>query len=119
VKIERFEEIESWKGARELTAVIYKMTGMDGFVKDFGLKDQIQRASVSIMANIAEGFDSGTSKSFIIFLKYAYRSPSEVQSLLYVALDCRYITQNDFDDAYRKTNDIKNLIWGFIQFLRK
>ena len=119
MKIEKFEDIESWKRARELTAVIYKMTGMDGFVRDFGLKDQIQRASVSIMANIAEGFDSGSKKSFIVFLNYAYRSASEVQSLLYVALDCKYITQNVFDDAYRKTNDIKNLIGGFIQYLRK
>ena len=82
------EEIESWKEARELTKNIYGLTARQGFSRDFGLRDQIQRASVSIMANIAEGFDSGSNKSFISFLNYTYRSASEVQSLSYVALDC-------------------------------
>jgi len=119
MKIDRFEEIESWKGARDLTSEIYRMTKKDGFVRDFGLKDQIQRASVSIMANIAEGFDSGSKRNFILFLNYAYRSASEVQSLLYVTLDCNYITQNEFEFAYKKATDIKNLIGGFIKYLRK
>jgi four helix bundle protein len=62
MKIEKFEEIQSWIGARELAAAIYKMTKKDGLVSDFGLKDQIQRASVSVMANIAEGFDAGSKR---------------------------------------------------------
>jgi len=82
LKIEHFEDIESWKKARDLTS-------KGGLVKDFGLKDQVQRVSVSRMANIAEGFDSGSKKSFILFLNYTYRSVSEVQSLLYVVIDCR------------------------------
>jgi four helix bundle protein len=89
--MERFEDIESWKKARELTSQIYGLTAKGDFAKDFGLREQIQRASVSIMANIAEGFDSGSKKSFILFLNYDYRSTSEVQSLLYIAVDCRYI----------------------------
>jgi four helix bundle protein len=119
MKIERFEDIESWKKARELTSRIYDRTAKGGFAKDFGLKDQLQRASVSIMSNSAEGFDSGSKKSFILFLNYAYRSTSEVQSLVYVAFDCRYINQEEFDDFFTAIKDIKNLIGGFIQYVVK
>jgi four helix bundle protein len=119
LKIERFEDIESWKKAREMTARIYDLTAKGGLAKDFGLRDQIQRASVSIMANIAEGFDSGSKKSFILFLNYAYRSTSEVQSLLYVVVDCKYVNQQEFDELLLATNDIKKLIGGFIKYLRK
>ncbi|MCK5704788.1 MAG: four helix bundle protein [Cyclobacteriaceae bacterium] len=119
MRIEKFEEIESWKLARELTKEIYRVTKLNNFSKDFGLKDQIQRASVSIMANISEGFDSGSDKSFINFLNYSYRSASEVQSLLYVVLDQKYISKNEFDFLYEKCKDIKNLIGGLIQYLKK
>ncbi len=119
MKIERFEEIESWKKARDLTKNIYILTRRNEFAKDYGLKDQIQRACISIMANIAEGFDSGSKKSFIIFLRYAYRSASEVQSLLYITFDCNYITEKEFDDSMMLTGNIKNLIGGFIQYLKK
>jgi four helix bundle protein len=126
MKIEKFEEIESWKLARELTKEIYRITKLNNFSKDFGLKDQIQRASVSIMANtclpagtVSEGFDSASDKSFIIFLNYSYRSASEVQSLLYVVLDQKYISENEIDFLYEKCKDIKNLIGGLIQYLKK
>jgi four helix bundle protein len=71
------------------------------------------------MSNIAEGFDSGTNKSFINFLNYAYRSASEVQSLLYVALDIKYISIEQFDVMYNHSTEIKKLIGGFIQYLKK
>ena len=116
--IRKFEEIESWKKARILTKAIYDLTRENNFTRDYGLKDQIQRASVSIMANIAEGFDAGSKKSFIIFLQYAYRSASEVQSLIYVALDCEYIDMKDFENISNKTKEIKSLIGGFIQYLK-
>ncbi len=119
MRIEKFEDIESWKLARELTNEIYRVTKLNNFSKDFGLKDQIQRASVSIMANISEGFDSGSDKSFINFLNYSYRSASEVQSLLYVVLDQKYISKNEFDFLYGKCKDIKNLIGGLIKYLKK
>jgi len=119
MRIEKFEDIESWKLARELTKEIYRITKLNNFSKDFGLKDQIQRASVSIMANISEGFDSSSDKSFINFLNYAYRSASEVQSLLYVVLDQEYISTNEFELLYEKCKDIKNLIGGLIQYLSK
>lgn len=118
MKITRFEEIESWKAARELTKAIYGLTARGRFMRDFGLRDQIQRASVSIMANIAEGFDSGSSNSFTNFLNYAYRSASEVQSLAYVALDCRYIGENEFENWIKKASTIKQLIGGLIKYLK-
>jgi four helix bundle protein len=119
MRFKRFEEIESWKIARELTKAIYEITKLSNFSKDYGLKDQIQRASVSIMANIAEGFDSGTDKLFVNFLNYAYRSASEVQSLLYVAKDQLYINEKDFERLFTSAQDIKNLIGGLIQYLNK
>ena len=118
MRITRFEDIDSWKEARELTRNIYLFTAKSGFSRDFGLKDQIQRASVSIMANIAEGFDSGSGKSFINFLNYAYRSASEVQSLIYVALDCLYVEEEDFQKCFHQAATIKQLIGGLIKYLK-
>ena len=118
MKIERFEDIEAWKAARELTREIYALTRQEAFSKDFGLRDQVQRAAVSIMANIAEGFDSQSNKAFIQFLGYALRSATEVQSHLYVALDQGYITQDKFDDLYQQAVKGKNLIHGFMRYLR-
>ena len=117
--IKSFDEIESWKTARELTKEIYSITKIENFSKDWGLRDQIRRASISIMANTAEGFDSGSDKSFINFLNYAYRSSSEVQSLLYVALDQKYISQRKFDELSTECGKIKNLIGGLIKYLSK
>ena len=105
-----------WKHSYSLKEGIRKTYAW--FKKDYGLKDQIQRAGVSIISNIAEGFDSGSIKAFINFLNYSYRSTSEVQSLLFVALDQCYIVRNEFDELYKKTDKIKNLIGGFIKYLR-
>ncbi len=119
MKITKFEDIESWKEARILVNEIYSFTQNGKISKNFGLRDQVQRAAVSIMSNIAEGFDSGTNKSFVVFLNYAYRFVSEVQSLLYVMLDAQYIVQEKFEKLYNRTGKIKNLIGGFIQYLKK
>lgn len=117
MKIEKFEDIESWKVARELTNSIYNITKTNKFNKDFGLKDQIQRAAVSVMANIAEGFDSRSDKHFINFLNYAYRSATEVQSLLYVALDQEYLSEDEFEKLYSEAKKIHGLIGGLIKYL--
>ncbi len=116
MKIKRFEDIESWKLAREFVKDIYSISSLE---KDYGLKDQIRRAAVSIMSNISEGFDSGSNKYFVQFLNYSYRSASEVQSLLYVCKDLSYISNQKFNDYYMKAASIKNLIGGFIKFLKK
>ena len=129
--IAKFEDIEAWKAARELTKSVYKLTSDGRFSKDYGLRDQMQRAAVSVMANIVHpvkymrwtisrgrGFDSQSNRSFIQFLGYSLRSATEVQSHLYVALDQGYITQDKFDDLYQQAVKGKNLIHGFMRYLR-
>ena len=118
MRINNFEEIDAWKKARSLTNNIYSMPSDDPFANDYGLKNQIQRASISIMANIAEGFDSSTNQSFINFLVYAMRSATEVQSHLYVALDQNYISEEKFQKIYNQVEDVKKLISGFKRYLK-
>ena len=118
MKIERFEDIDSWKAGRDLTKSIYRLTRKAAFSNDFGIKDQIQRASVSITSNIAEGFDSKTNKAFINFLNYSFRSASEIQSLLYAALDQDYISKDEFQIVFDQCTTVKKLIGGFIRYLK-
>ena len=118
MKIERFEDIDGWKKGRELTKVIYGYSRRPDFSKDYGLKDQITRASVSIMNNIAEGFDGGSDAEFIRFLRYAQRSSTEVKSCLYVAMDNEYINKSDFEFSYAIAGEIQRLIGGFIKYLK-
>ncbi|MCX6991810.1 MAG: four helix bundle protein [Kiritimatiellaeota bacterium] len=117
MKIKRFEDIEAWQLARELTAKVYALTKKSGFARDYGLKDQIQRASGSVMHNIAEGFDGGSNAEFIKFLRYAQRSCSEVQSELYVALDQKYLSASEFDAVYAMTGKTRAKIGAFIKYL--
>src|SRR6267143_950560 len=98
VKISKFEDIESWKKARKLTNEIYQTTTSGDFVRDFGLKDQIRRASVSVLSNIAEGFERGGDKEFLQFLAIAKGSCGEVRAQLYIALDQGYLSQELFDN---------------------
>ncbi|MDP3703348.1 MAG: four helix bundle protein [Candidatus Omnitrophota bacterium] len=118
MQIKRFEEIEAWKEARAMTKMIYTLTGDVFFEKDFGLASQIQRATVSVMSNIAEGFDSGSKPEFIRFLGYSRRSASEVQSHLYAALDQRYIKETQFEEVYRQAEKVRKLISAFLRYLR-
>jgi four helix bundle protein len=115
--ITRFEEIEAWKTARQLTNTIYKMSDFGVFAKDFGLKDQIRRASVSAMSNIAEGFESRTDTQFINYLGHAKGSSGEVRSQLYVALDLNYISQEQFAEAYEFADKTSSQISRFIDYL--
>ena len=118
-KIERFEDIEAWKRARQLTKKIYDCTRAPRFARDFALKDQICRASVSTMSNMAEGFERGGNQEFIQFLATAKGSSGEVRSQLYVALDQGYITQQQFDEMYGDCSAISRMIAGFISYLQK
>jgi four helix bundle protein len=111
--ITKFEDVIAWREARVLTRSIYHSTGDGAFARDFGLKDQIQRAAVSSMTNIAEGFDCDSKPEFARFLGYARRSSVEVQSLLYVALDVGYITAPMFETHYAQAAKTKALIGGF------
>jgi four helix bundle protein len=117
MKIERFEDIEGWQLARELTRKVYELTKKPQLAHDFGLKGQIQNAAGSSMHNIAEGFDSETNPEFVRFLRYAKRSCTEVQSELYVALDQQYITKAEFQDVYDFAGRTRAAIRGFINYL--
>ena len=118
MKIERFEDIQGWQEARNLTKIIYELTKKLSFRRDRGLCRQIQEASVSVMSNIAEGFDRQSKKEFIKFLYYASGSGSEVQSHLYVALDQKYISDENFQETYTQARKTKSLINGFIAYLK-
>ena len=115
--IERFEDIASWQKARELARNIYKHSKGGEFARDFGLRDQIREASVSIMSNIAEGFERGGDKEFRQFLSTAKGSCGEVRSQLYVAMDQNYIVPADFNQMYQMTMDISRLTSGFMRYL--
>lgn len=116
--IEKFEDIDAWKKARILSNDIYNLTSKGKFKKDFGLCGQIQRASVSVMSNIAEGFGCNSHNEFLQFLNYARRSSLEVQSHLYVALDRGFITKEKFNEIYQKALEVKMLINGFMRYLK-
>jgi len=117
VNIKRFEDIESWKKARELTNTVYEVTAVDSFRRDFGLKDQIRRASVSILSNIAEGYERGGDKEFLRFLSIAKGSCGEVRSQLYIALDQAYLTRESFEQLSRSAEEISRLISGLMRYL--
>lgn len=116
--IKRFEDIDAWKEARKLTNMVYELTRRNLFRLDFGLKEQIQKAAVSCMSNVAKGFDSDTKQQFIQMLTYTKRSASEVQSELYVALDRGYITKKEFNESYEQAQLVRKLTNGFIRYLK-
>ena len=117
MKIEKFEDIQSWRKARELSNLVYDVTMRDSFTRDYVLSKQIRAASGSVMHNIAEGFDAGYDKEFIRFLKLTRRSATEVQSEIYLAIDRRYISQIEFTAIYEKAIEVKKLINAFIGYL--
>lgn len=118
-KIERFEDIQAWQKARELNKNIYDITKNAQFSKDFSLRDQIRRASISIMANIAEGFGRRSKKEFANFLNMAHGSAAEVQCHLYVGLDQKYIGQEDFEILYERIDEVSKMIQGFMKYLNR
>ena len=115
--IKRFEEIEAWQMGRELTRTVYAATKQKEFAKDWGLRDQIQRASVSICSNIAEGFERSGNKEFANFLWIAKGSAGEVASQLYHAKDLGYITEKQYEQLTALTVSIRGKLHNFIQKL--
>jgi four helix bundle protein len=116
--IHRFEDIAAWQKARALTKAIYEMTAQQEFTKDFSLRDQMRRAGVSSMSNIAEGFEREGNKEFIQFLTHSKGSTGEIKSQLYVALDARFITEPQFHQVYGLANETGRLIGGFVRYLQ-
>lgn len=110
--VERFEDLFAWQRARELTKAIDVVTRQGAFGKDFGLAGQTQRAAVSVMSNIAEGFERNGPGEFHQFLSIAKASCAEVRSLLYVAFDAQYIDQQTFDRLFASANEVGRITGG-------
>ncbi|MBW1939374.1 MAG: four helix bundle protein [Deltaproteobacteria bacterium] len=114
-----FEDIEAWQEARRLVNLVYEsINGNQNFQKDYRLVNQIQGAAVSAMSNIAEGFSRRSNKEFIQFLFISKSSAAEVQSQLYVALDQKYISNENFEQMYNQAETVSKLNSGFIKYLR-
>lgn len=117
--ITRFQDIKAWQEARQLVSTIYQASQSGKLARDFGLKDQLQRSAVSIMANIAEGFGRRGRQEFVQFLKIARGSCAEVQSHLYVALDSGSIDESTFQDLQARSETVGRKISAFINHLKK
>ena len=115
--INRFEEIEAWQTARHLSRLVYLLTKEGNFSRDFGLGDQIRRAAVSIMSNLAEGFESRTQPLFVELLGRAKGSAGELRSQMYVALDVEYISQSQFQQLFDLAEKCSRQISRFISYL--
>ncbi len=111
-RVERFEDIIAWQKARALTARIYQLTCEGKFARDYGLKDQIRRAAVSIMSNIAEGFERGRPSEFHQFLSIAKGSCAELRSQLYIAFDAGYLSKEVFDELMSKAIEVGRIVGG-------
>ena len=114
----RFEELVVWQKARLLTRKVYDATNDGSLARDFGLTDQIQRAAVSVMSNIAEGFGHTSNKQFSRFLSIARASCAEVQSLLYIILDLKHLNKNTFTELYELCNEIIAMLTSLQHYLK-
>jgi four helix bundle protein len=114
---ERFEDLDVWQRARKLTNLIYNLSDSGSFARDYGLKDQMRRAAVSVMSNIAEGFESRTQSLFIDFLGRAKGSLGEVRSQLYISLDHAYISQEEFNQVFEIATICSKQLSRFIHYL--
>lgn len=116
--IRRFEEIKAWQTGRELANLIYAFSKHGNLARDFGLKDQMRRAAVSIISNIAEGYESRTQAQFINYLGTAKASAGEVRAQLYIALDQKYLSQEQFQQAFNLAEKASRQIHNFIAYLQ-
>lgn len=117
-RIIKFEQIESWKLARVFANQIYQVTGTGNFARDFGLRDQVRRAAISILSNIAEGFERSGDNEFLEFLSVAKGSCGEARAQLYIALDQGYISVTQFENLSNTSNNVSQLISGLMKYLR-
>ena len=118
-KIKTFEDIQAWQEARKLTKAIYEVSGRGRSARDWALADQLQRASISVMSNIVEGFDSGSQVEFLRFLSYSRRSAFELQSHLYIARDQEYVTSGEFGRLYEQTEKVRRMGTSLMKYLKR
>jgi four helix bundle protein len=114
----RFEDLPVWKNARKLTRLIYQISSIDDFSKDFGLRDQIRKAAISVMSNIAEGFEHESQAQFITYLGRAKASVGEIRCQLYIAKDLNYISKKEMIRLVKISEDCSKQLFGFIKYLR-
>lgn len=119
MRAERFEDLEVWKAARRLVNKTYALTRERKFAADRGLADQMRRAAVSVLSNIAEGFERGSDADFARFLYVAKGSSGELRSQLYIALDQGFITQEQFNSVTELALSVSQQLGGFIKYLRQ
>jgi four helix bundle protein len=112
-----FEDLEVWRKSRTLAANVYSLSNKELFVKDFGLKDQMRRASVSILSNIAEGFERKSNKEFLYFLNVAKASAGELRAQTYLTLDLKYLTKNEFELILNDIIEISKMLYGLMKHL--
>lgn len=115
----RFEDLEVWISAKDFAVTLYKLTEQGDFKKDFGLKDQMRRASVSIISNIAEGFERNGNKEFIQFLSIAKGSAGEVRTQLYIAKELNYVSETDFNKLNEQITQVSKMLSGFMNYLKQ
>jgi four helix bundle protein len=115
--IRRLEDIEAWQKSRELTRIVYQVTSRGEFARDFALRDQIRRSAISVMSNIAEGYERDGDNEFRQFLANAKGSAGETRSHLYVALDAGLISEERFQELYALASECSRLISGFMRYL--
>jgi four helix bundle protein len=118
-KVKKFEEIQSWKKSRLLAKEIYHVTRTGPFAKDFGLRDQMRRAAISVLSNIAEGFERGGDKEFLQFLSIAKGSAGELRAQLYVAFDQEYFSREKFESLTTLVREVSQLLSGFMKYLKQ
>ncbi len=112
MRVQRFEDLIAWQKARKLAQEIYQVSRQGAFAKDFGLSGQIQRAAVSTMSNIAEGFERGSRGEFQYFLSIAKASCAEVRSQLYLAFDVGHLSRESFDRLLTQAEELSRVIGG-------
>ncbi|KXK21943.1 MAG: 30S ribosomal protein S23 [Bacteroidetes bacterium OLB12] len=117
-KVEKFEDLRCWQEARDLVKEIYGVTGNGKAATDFGFRDQIRRAAISVINNIAEGFGRTSNKEFIRYLEFSFTSSNEVKSLLYVAIDLGYLEVKSATELQQKAEGVKAMNLALIKYLR-
>jgi four helix bundle protein len=118
-KIETFEDIKAWQKARQLNIDVYKATNKDLFSRDFALRDQIRRSSISVLSNIAEGFERESKQEFIRFLSIAKASCGELRAQLYIAYDLKYLSKEEFESLLNTALEVSKMLGGFMTYLKE
>lgn len=118
MKVNKFEELEIWKLSTEIAVIIYKMTKKAPFIKDYGLTDQLRRASVSVASNITEGFERNNNNEFIYFLRIAKGSCGELRTQLYISKEIGYITEQEFLAISDQLVKLSSMIGKFARYLQ-